>query len=187
MKQAIIILTAVLSISSVFAQTSIQLPNADAGTFLAGEHYPLIYTGDGLIRGAAHPCTTSWQQVGFSSIASDADNRNIGIFNPEIFTVGLKLDCWGSGDSANVSSARFECAYDTTLNIFWNADSSNCFIMDGCYGHDQYGSWRFEALEDTSMQWLYPVRTNIGGYIRLILESDIADTCKANWTLICEH
>lgn len=181
------ILFSVLLISSAYSQISAQLPNAEAGTFLAGEHYPVIYSSEGLIRGTAHPCTTSWHQVGFSSLAAYAENRNIGIFNPEVFTVGLKLSCWGSGDSAKVSSAHFECAYDTTLKAFWNGDSSNCFIENGSYDHDQYGIWRYEVLADTSMQWLYPVRMIIGGYIRLILTSDIADTCQVNWTLICEH
>ncbi len=187
----ITILISVITITSGFCQINVQLPNSDAGIFLAGEHYPVIYKSTAsvqeLIMGAAYPCTTSWHQVGFSSIANDADNRNIGIFNPEIFTVGLKLACNGSGDSANVSKAYFECAYDTTTEVFWNADSSNYFIEDGCYSHDQYGLWRFEALDDTTRQWLYPLRMMIGGYIRLILASNIEDTCQVRWTLICEH
>jgi len=168
-------------------QTSVELPNRSAGDYLAGEHYPVIYTGQGEIRGSAHPCTTAWQQIGFSSEAEADDNRNIGLFNPEVFTVGLKLNCYGSGDSAQVSTARFESAYDTTTKAFWNGDSSNTFIEDGCYNHADYGVWKFEAFDDTARQWLFPVRAMTGGYMRLILESDIADTCAVNWSLICEH
>ncbi len=168
-------------------QSMVELPNRSAGDFLAGEHYPIIYTGQDEIRGSAHPCTTAWRQVGFSASAGAEANRNIGLFNPEVFTVGLKLGCSGAGDSARISAARFESAYDTTTKAFWNGDSSNIFIEDGCYHHADYGVWKFETLDDTSRWWLYPIRAVVGGYVRLILESDIADTCTVDWSLICEH
>ncbi len=185
-KRIYIILALLLIISPALAQTP-SLPNADAGRFLAGEHYPLIYSGSGQINGSADPCTTAWYQVGYSPNATAVDNRNIGIFNPEVFSVGLKLATWGAGDSAQVYSGRFESAYDSTGAVFWNADSSNYFIEDGIYGHKNYGSWRFESLSDTSRQSLYRVRALTGGYIRLIFASNLADTCQVNWSLICEH
>ena len=164
-----------------------QLPNISSGSLIAGEHYPLIYTGDGLIKGSLNTLTTSWIQVGFTSEADEDENRNVGIFNPEVFTVGLKLSCYGSGDSAGISAARFECAYETVTSPYWNADSSNYFIESGCYSHDQYGIWRFESIDDTARKWLFPVRLLMGGYVRLIFETDIEDTSQVDWTLICEH
>ncbi|MDP8239248.1 MAG: hypothetical protein P9X24_09165 [Candidatus Hatepunaea meridiana] len=188
MNRNIIVILLIASLITVGnCQISVNLPNKSAGEMLAGEHFPVIYTGQGLIKGAANSYTTSWCQVGFSSVAENDDNRNIGIFNPEIFSVGIKLGCNGDGDSARVSSARFECAYDTTWISFWNADSSNQFIESNNYSCNQYGIWRFEALDDTSRQWLFPLRVMIGGYIRLVFTSDIDDTCQVDWTLICEH
>jgi len=186
-RYTIIILLTVLCVSVGFCQTDVQLPNKSAGEFLAGEHYPLIYSGVGVIQGAAHPCTTAWRQIGYSPEADTDDNRNIGLFNPEVFTVRLKLTCSGSGDSASFSRAYFESAYDTTAKSFWNGDSSNVFIEGGTFSHPEYGIWRFEAVDDTSRGWLFPIRGMIGGYLRLVFESDIADTCTVNWSLICEH
>ena len=174
-------------VSSGFTQTAVQLPNRSAGVLIAGEHFPVIYDADGKIQGAADSYTTSWYQVGYSPSADLADNHNIGIYNPEVFTVGVKLSCYGAGDSARVSQAHIECALDTTSQPFWNGDSSNMFIDNGCYSHDQYGSWRFEALSDTSRRWLYPIRVVVGGYLRLVFESDIEDTCNVEWVMICEH
>lgn len=162
-------------------------PNESAAFFISGEHYPLRYNGVGTIFGAAHPCTTAWVQVGWSDCAGDAANRNVGRFNPQLFTVGLKLACYGSGDSARVSKGRFESAYDTTAAPFWSGDSSNIFIQSGSFSHPDYGVWRFETLANTARRWLYPARLLVGGYVRLILESGIADSCSVEWTLIGEH
>jgi len=170
-----------------YSQPTPSLPNKPAGDLLVGEHYPVLYTGQGLIRGTAHPCTTAWLQVGYSPSASEADNRNIGIFNPEVFTIGMKLSTWGNGDSAQVQAARFECAYDTSASPFWNSDSSNLFVTSDAFDHPDYGQWRFEPLSNTSRRWLFPARLLIGGYVRLILESEIGDTCQVDWSLICEH
>ncbi|NQU05886.1 MAG: hypothetical protein HQ568_07320 [Calditrichaeota bacterium] len=171
----------------IFAQIDVQLPNISSGRLIAGEHYPLIYTGDGLIKGSTNTLSTAWMQVGFAADADEDANRNVGIFNPEVFTVGVKLSCYGSGDSAGISAAHFECAYDIDLQPFWNADSSNNFIELDCYSHEQYGVWRFEAIDDTARQWLFPIRMLIGGYIRLVFETDVVDTSQVNWCLICEH
>lgn len=181
-----ILLTLALAATG-FCQFAVQLPNRSAGVLIAGEHFPVIYSGDGLIKGAANTYTSPWFQVGFSPWAVEADNHNIGIFNPEIFTVGVKLSCFGAGDSAQISSAYIDCAFDTTAQPFWNGDSSNKFIETGCFNHDQYGIWRFEALSDTSRRWLYPVRAVVGGYLRLVFESDVEDTCNVDWMMICEH
>ena len=186
-RNILIILFVVLLAVNGYCQTDVQLPKKSAAEFIAGEHFPIIYSGQGKAMGAADPCTTGWCQVGFSPWAESADNRNIGIFNPQAFTVGLKVSCYGAGDSARISRAYFECAYNTTSERFWSGDSSNLFIEDGCFTHDLYGKWRFEALSNTSRQWLYPVRAMVGGYMRLIFESDISDTTVINWTLICEH
>lgn len=174
-------------ISPAFSQQSVTVPSGSARDFLAGEHTPIIFNGDGSIQGTADPCTTAWVQVGYASIASIADNRNIGRFNPEKFTLAMKLACAGAGDSAKVAECRFEQAYDTTGILSWNGDSSNVVITSGAYDHPQYGTWKFEAVEDTSRNYLFPVRMFVGGYVRLIFESDIADTCSVDWSLICEH
>ena len=163
-----ILIMTILLVASGFCQTEIQLPNKSAGDFLAGEHFPVIYSGAGTINGAAYPCTTAWRQVGYSPEADFAANRNIGVFNPQVFTVGIKLTCSGGGDSARVSRAYLECTYDSTAKSFWNGDSSNVFIEDGCYSHQEYGVWKFEAINDTARCWLFPIRAMIGGYLRLV-------------------
>lgn len=182
-----ILICAVLFGAASFTQSAPPLPNRDAGLFLAGEHFPLILNGQGEIFGAAHPCTTIWVQTGYSPDADVSDNQNVAVFNPEVFTLGVKISCFSVGDSAKISEARFECAYDTTLSSFWNADSSNIFLEEGNFAHIDYGNWRFEALDDTSRRWLYPLKIMVGGYVRFIFASDIEDTCSVDWILTGEN
>jgi len=164
-----------------------KLPVADTYSILAGEHTPVIYSGSGTINGASNTLTTSWLQIGYSANASDATNNNLTRYNPEKFTLGLKLACSGSGDSARVSKARFEVAYDTTATAYWNADSSNIFIKSGNFTLGDYGIWRFEVLGDTSRSWLYPLKVLQGGYLRMVFETTVADTSSLVWTLTGEH
>jgi len=187
MRTIIIIALALLSTVALRAQSNSAIANESVEFFLSGEHYPLIQSGQGTIYGAAHPCTTRWVQVGYSQSAGDFANRNAARFAPSIFTLGLKLTKQGSGDSARVSAARYEAANDTTAAAFWNADSSNKFIVSGAYNLPDYGLWRFEPVADTTRQWLYPLRVMAGGYVRLVLSSDIADTCRVDWALVGQH
>ena len=182
-----IILLACLAIGAGWSQTTSVAENESAEFYISGEHYPVIYSGSGVIFGSAHACTTRWVQVGYSSSATSAANRNIGRFDPELFTAELKLRCYGNGDSARVAGARFETAYDTTGKAFWNGDSSNRFIQSGNFSHPDYGVWRFETLTDSSRRWIYPLRLLVGGYARLILSSDTWDSTNVDWRLICEH
>jgi|GEM_PF-1181609 len=186
-RKTITILSMLALVITGYCQTEVQLPNRSGGDYLTGKHFPLIYTGEGLIKGSSNHFNTPWCQVGFSPSAVDSDNRNVGLFNQEVFTVSLKLGCYGSGDSAHVSTAFFKCAYDTTMQPLWNADTSNVFIGDGNFSHDQYGFWRFESLEDTSKVWFYSIKVLTGRYVCLVLECDHADTCQIDWKLICEH
>ena len=163
------------------------LPVADTYSILAGEHTPVIYTGSGTIKGPSNALTTSWLQIGYSTSATDAANNNLTRYNPEKFTLGLKLACSGSGDSARVTKARFEIAYDTTAAAYWNGDSSNVFIKSGNLSLSDYGIWRFEVLSDTSRSWLYPLKVLQGGYLRLVFETTTADTGSLVWTLTGEH
>ncbi|MFC2150143.1 hypothetical protein ACFLQV_01440 [Calditrichota bacterium] len=179
-------MTMLLLALPVFAQTP-ALPSVDVSHLIAGEHFPLIYTGSGSIEGAADSYTSAWQQIGYAPGASSTANRNVGIFNPEYFTLGLKLACSGAGDSAAVELGYFETAYDTTEAGFWNADSSNRFIEDGIFGHNDYGVWRFETQRDTARTYAYPLRVLAGGYVRLTFSADIADTTAIDWRLTCEH
>lgn len=182
----ILIIPAVLH-SAVYAQLPAILPYPDSGQLLAGEHTPLLFEGNGVIQGAGNPLTTPWMQVGYAPLAGISANRNIGRFNPEYFTAAIKLAVWGSGDSAQVSSAWFECAYDTTAQVHWNGDSSNVFITENAYLIPEYGIWRFETMQDTSRVWSYPLRVLSGGYLRLTFGSSIEDTCAVDWKLVCEH
>ena len=179
------IIAVLVSALTAFAQPG-AVPVGDSYTFLAGEHTPVIYSGSGTVS-VAHTLTTQWLQIGYSPNAAEVANSNLGRFNPEKFTVGVKLACSGSGDSARVTTARFEEAYDTTIAAFWNADSSNIFIKSGNYGLQDYGVWRFEVLADTSHRQLYALRVLQGGYVRLVFQTTTADTASLSWTLTGEH
>ncbi len=191
MKQTLNIIFTIALISLMLSQASAQdmgvAPHPDPGVLLSREHVPVIFSGSGDINGAVNSLTTSWLQVGYSPIASNSANRNIGKYNPQHFTAELKLACFNVGDSAQVSSARAEFAMDTTLSAGWNADSSNSFIASGSYSHAEYGNWRYESLDDTSRRWNYPLKVQRGGYLRLVFETTLEDTTTINWSLICEH
>jgi len=163
------------------------LPRVDMNNLIAGERAPVLFSGSGQIEGSSNSLTTAWMQIGYSPNATDNANRNISVFNPEYFTAFLKLSMWGQGDSAGISNAHFECVFDTTSQAVWNGDSSNIFIFDGAFNLHDYGKWRFEPVSDTARCWAYPLRLLIGGYVRLVFESELADTCTVNWSLICEH
>jgi hypothetical protein len=179
------LVTALFLAAATFAQPG-ALPKGDAYTLLAGSHTPVIYSGSGTVSTAAS-LTTSWLQIGYSPSASTEQNNNIGRYDPRLFAVGLKLACNGSGDSARITSARFEVAYDTTRAPFWCADSSNQFIKSAAYNDLQYGIWKFETLGDTSRSWIYPLRVVNGGYLRLVFATITADTASVQWTLTGEQ
>ncbi len=181
----IAIITLTIIVGGLFAQPG-AIPVADTYTLLAGEHTPVIHSGSGLLSGAKS-LTTPWIQIGYSPSASTTDNSNIGRYNPEHFTLGLKTRCSGLGDSARVAIAYFEEAYDTTLAPFWNGDSSNVFIKSGNFNLADYGIWRFEVQSDTSRSHLYPLRVLQGGYIRMVFENTTADTTSLIWSLTGEH
>jgi len=186
MKQILAILIGIVFAATVGAQPA-KTPPPDPGQMLSGEHTPVLYSGSGTIKGSGNSLTTSWLQIGYSPNASEAANANIGRYNPEKFALALKIACYNVGDSARVTTARFEQAYDTTLTAFWNADSSNRFIKSGNFNLGDYGVWRFEVLSDTSRRWLYPLRVLQGGYIRFLFETTTADTASLVWTLTGEH
>ncbi len=182
-----VIICCIIAAGQGFAQTVFTMPRSDTGDLLAGEHSQLLYTGQNLILGSACPCTTAWMQIGQSDIASNSANRNISCYNPEVFTLMIKLATYSAGDSASIDEACFECAYDTTGNDYWNGDSSNVFIQSGAYNLHDYGIYRFEPVADTARGWLFPLRLVTGGYTRLIFSTDISDTLQVDWSLICEH
>jgi len=173
------------------ARLDIPLPAGETSIFLAGEHTPVIYritlAQDHYIVGCADACTTAWFDIGASPYASDADNRNIGIFNPECFTVGIKMTWSFNGDSCQINKAYFETCYQTTDFVFWNADSSNFFIDGDCYSHDDYGDWRYQTLLDTSRFYLYTCRVWAGSKMRVILESGIEDSVDFDLFVISEN
>jgi len=192
MNRKFAVLLTLLVFLTVFAgiansQISVELSNRSAGEYMAAERYPIIFTGEGLIKGAGSQYITEWSQIGYSPDANENDNRNIALFNPDVFTIGLKLGVYNEGDSAKISTAYLESCYNTSSYEFWNGDTSNLFISEGSYNHDLYGSWRFEALSDTSRYWLFPLRALIGGYVRFIFETDLEDTVSVKWTLVCER
>lgn len=182
-----LIIGAVSVVGSAGAQISPPAPRPNVGDLIAGEHTPLFFYGQGTIYGTAHPCTTAWIQIGACLAAEAEDNRNIGRYNPERFTLALKLGLSGAGDSAAVSAGRFEWCYDTTQSYHWNADSSNMFISTDAFNQADYGAWRFLPQRSVARGCIYPLRVWSGGYLRFILSSDIADTCSVNWRLLCEH
>ncbi len=145
---------------------------------------PRIFTGTDTIDGTSNDYTTSWMQVGFATDGDD--NDNIRDYNPNHFTVAIKLASV-QGDTAQLSDAYFEQTFDTTGTAYWNADSSNVFIESGRYIHAQYGNWRFEPFDDTNRYYLFPLRLFVGGYVRLNFATTVDDTFEVDWELICEH
>ncbi len=186
MKKHIIysVITALL-IGSAIAQPGVP-PIGDVYTLLSGEHTPVIYTGAGTASSSSG-YTTAWLQIGYAPLASAKNNNNIGRFNPEQFTLGLKLSLGEGADSALISSARFELAYDTTSTVFWIGDSSNCFIYLNSFSRSDYGIWTFNKLSETARGYLYPLRVLQGGYIRLVFETTTSDAVEIEWNLTGEH
>lgn len=147
---------------------------------------PKIFSGVDTVNGTSESYTTQWMQVGYSEYAADGDNRNIRQYNHESFTLAVLLTSV-QGDTAQLSDARFEQAYDTTAAEFRNADSSNIFVDADYFTHYQYGNWRFEPLEDTDRYYLYPLRLFVGGYVRVVFATTVDDTFEVEWKLICEQ
>jgi len=184
------IYTIVLIICALYnlnwAQTGI-MPTGDAGNLLSGEHTPVIWSGAGVINGAGNNYTTTWQQIGSSPFSSAVLNNNIAVYDPEKFTLTLKLSCYGAGDSARISQAIFSMAFDTTAAAAWTADSTNVFIKSGNYNHPLYGQGLYEVLADTARRWDYPLRVVRGGFIRFIFSTTTSDSVNVSWTLWGEH
>ncbi|MBM3328200.1 MAG: hypothetical protein FJY67_01845 [Calditrichaeota bacterium] len=169
-----------------FAQPGVS-PVGTASDFLSSEHTPVIWSGSGRINGAGNTYTTSWLQIGYSPSVAAVDNSNIARFNPERFTLTLKVSNYNVGDSAVVGSARFELAYDTTAAAAWSADSTNRFIQSGGFNHPLYGQGVYEALLDTARRWDYPLRIPRGGFIRFVFGTTTADSVNIAWTLWGEN
>ncbi len=174
-----------LLIGPVIAQPGVP-PVGDAYTLLSGEHTPVIYSGSGQASSSAG-YTTQWLQMGYSPNATAAANSNIGRYNPEQFTLGLKLSLAGGADSTLVSSARFELAYDTSSTRYWIGDSSNTFLSASSSSRSDYGIWTFGQQANASRGYLYPLRALQGGYIRLVFETTTSDAVVIEWTLTGEH
>jgi len=68
----------------------------------------------------------------------------------------------------------------------WNADSSN-FVVEDQYTHSQYGTWRFEALTDTSRWYWHTFRGLVGAYHRIVCDSDSAGETTVNWVYVSEN
>jgi hypothetical protein len=175
----------VLLFGNAIAQPGVP-PAGDAYTLLSGEHTPVIYSGSGEAS-SAEGYTTQWLQIGYSPYAEAKNNHNIGRFNPEQFTLGLKLTLGAEADSTLISSARFELAYDTTATAFWISDSTNMFISGTGIARFDYGVWIFSPLSDQTRGWLYPLRVLQGGYIRLVFETTTSDEVEIEWILTGEH
>jgi len=182
------ILSALLTLLCVFAALAQpgRPPVGDAGMLLSGEHTPVIYTGSGTASGSSS-YTTEWLQIGYSPSASATANNNIGRFNPEQFTLGLTIALGSGADSALISSAHFEVAYDTTSEAFWNGDSSNLFIAPDNYVRADYGIWTFRPVSGETPEYLFPLRVLQGGYIRMVFETTTADEVEIEWTLTGEN
>ncbi len=187
MKNIYLTLLVILWVSVTGSAQTQMMPSGDPAHLLSGEHTSLFWSGSGVINGANNVYTTSWMQIGSSLYSNSASNQNIAVFNPERFTLTLKLNCYGTGDSARVSQARFEMAYDTTAVASWMADSTNFFIKAGNAGHPLYGQGLYEALSDTARRWDYPLRVARGGFIRFIFNTSTSDSVRVYWTLWGEH
>lgn len=174
-----------LSFCPVNAQPGVP-PVGDTYSLLSGEHTPVIYSGTGEAS-AAGSYTTQWLQIGYSPESSVKNNHNIGRFNPEQFTLGVKLSLAADADSTLLSTARFELAYDTTASEFWAGDSSNIFIASSNSVRPDYGIWVFNPLSNRTRGWVYPLRVLHGGYIRFVFETTTADEVEIEWVLTGEH
>jgi len=51
-RNTITILSVLAMVLTGYCQTEVQLPSRSAGDYLAGEHFPLIYSGEGVIKGS---------------------------------------------------------------------------------------------------------------------------------------
>lgn len=170
---------------SVLAQPGVP-PVGDLYSLLSGEHTPVIYSGSGEVSSSA-ACSTQWLQIGYSPETSNIENSAIGRFDPRRFTIGVRLSLTAGADSALITSARFELAYDTTSSVYWISDSSNVFISTNSYSRQDYGIWTFYPQSGTSQGKLYPLRVLQGGFIRFIFETTTSDAVEIDWILTGEH
>ena len=154
--------------------------------YIGGEHSPLIFTQT-LTLPTGTGAWTRWFQTGWSPNGAASSNANIQMFNPELFTVTLKdfaiVSATAGNDSVGVGYGRIECAYDTTDDDVWNADSSNIFIDNAAYSHALYGTWKFlpfKRVATNTTDFAYPVRIFRGGFARVYLEgrNDMVDSCN---------
>jgi len=181
-----LVLTGLLIAGFGFAQTRYWDANhamRKTAELLGGEHYNILWTGSGIIKGSAHPCTTAYIQIAPVYGITGANADTLANFSPTRFTLTLKITCYGAGDSAMISQANFSVAYDTTLGPAWVADSTNVFIKSGNYNHPLYGQGLYEVLADTARRWDYPLRIYRPGYIRFIFITTTDDSCNVSWRL----
>jgi len=152
-----------------------------------GEHYPIIVTGSIAQNGTA-ACTTAWFPYAYATSMTGTIVRSgrtstdsaefYGWFSARYYAVAITLDSL-RGDTLQISEARVETAHDTTGRPFWNGDSSNFFMNTDGWINDQYGVWKFEPLlftSDMTQYYTYPMRSFMGGYMRLIFDSTVDDS-----------
>lgn len=185
MKRSTIFIFPTLLAHLAFAQPGVP-PTGDVWTLLSGEHTPVIFSGAGEASVSAD-YTTQWMQICYSPDAPSNSNHNISRYNPEHFTLGVKLSLTTGGDTALVHQARFEIAYDTTSTIYWNGDSSNIFISSDAFRRSDYGVWTFDPVNSTTEGRLFPLRIFQGGYLRFSFSTTTSDAVGIDWTLTGEH
>jgi hypothetical protein len=170
--------------------------SSNAAYLLGGEHAPLIYSSSGTCSQAGGAYTTDWMQIGYAATqdfaAGDSANKRIFEINPEKFTLTLGYKCAGAGDTARISSARFEVADSSSAAVpFWCPDSANLFIASGNYNRVDYGVWTFEphtaSFPDSVRREMFPLKILQGAYVRLVYETTTTDTVTVSWTLKGEN
>jgi len=170
----------------------------NTGYLLGGEHTCIIYSDSGYCCsavGAHNPYTTDWMQISVDNTLADSGvgkgNQLIQDANPQYFTLSVLKALYGAGDSALITSARFELADSSSAKWpMWNSDSSNLFIASGNYSRPDYGIWTAEPSTTAALvtRWTkYPLRVFDGMYIRFTFTTTTSDTCTIKWRFKCEH
>jgi len=93
------------------------------------------------------------------------------------------VDTVGTNGTQGLTTATYS-------NLLEHSDSSNVFIDDGYYSHDQYGDWRYEDYSGAATEYrlMYRIRVWAGAYIRLYFaDATVADVTTVTWTLKGEN
>lgn len=182
----------------VIAIASLGAGPGSAQDYLQWEHRSMLYSGTARIDGQTAD-TISWTDengtalgiwlpidyfqtdwsAGTVNWSNDiVDSTGYGhLLGPNVFSLGLKLACYGAGDSAAVDSGYFHIYDEVGGGPYLNASGGSTFMDDGAIP-TALQKWRFDAISDTSVWSTIPLQILRGrGKICFIVDqSTIADS-----------